>query len=212
LAYEGRFLARSSTLVIKLPRRLLEARVGGVTDMTARIIRPHDDEAGLASALVALLPDHAAGLAPGSEALIRDQVLDLAAVSLMKVSRGGPARISNARSLVLLKVRAAVEARLCDPALSPEAVARAAGFSVRYANAVLAEQDLSILRFIQSRRLERCRQALEDPAHDHRTVSEIAFGWGFSDMTHFGRRFKAAYGRLPSEVRKARRARGASSA
>jgi AraC-like DNA-binding protein len=36
-------------------------------------------------------------------------------------------------------------------------------------------------------------------------VSEIAYGWGFSDMTHFGRRFKAAYGLLPSEYRRANR-------
>jgi AraC-like DNA-binding protein len=42
---------------------------------------------------------------------------------------------------------------------------------------------------------------LEDPLQAHRTLSEIATGWGFSDMTHFGRRFKAAYGVLPSEYR-----------
>ena len=42
------------------------------------------------------------------------------------------------------------------------------------------------------------RKALEDPLQAHRSVSEIAYGWGFSDMTHFGRRFKQAYGVLPS--------------
>ena len=97
------------------------------------------------------------------------------------------------------------EARLTDPALDAETVAAAAGVSVRYANAVLAEHDTSIMRFIQARRLERCRQALDDPSQTHRTVSEIAYGWGFSDMTHFGRKFRAAYGLLPSEHRKARR-------
>jgi AraC-like DNA-binding protein len=70
---------------------------------------------------------------------------------------------------------------------------------VRYANAVLAEHNTSIMRLIQARRLERCRYAFEDPNQAHRTVSEIAYGWGFSDMTHFGRRFKKAYGILPSE-------------
>ena len=37
-------------------------------------------------------------------------------------------------------------------------------------------------------------------------VSEIAYGWGFSDMTHFGRKFRAAFGLLPSEYRRATRA------
>ena len=32
-------------------------------------------------------------------------------------------------------------------------------------------------------------------------VSEIAYGWGFQDMTHFGRRFKRAYGAAPKDYR-----------
>ena len=73
---------------------------------------------------------------------------------------------------------------------------------MRYANAILASEDTSIMRLIQARRLERCRRALEDPLQAHRRVSEIAYGWGFSDMTHFGRKFKAAFGVPPSEYRK----------
>jgi len=80
-----------------------------------------------------------------------------------------------------------------------QAVADAVGVSVRYVNAVLSDHDTSIMRLIQARRLERCRCALEDPNQSHRSLSEIAYGWGFSDMTHFGRRFKKAYGILPSE-------------
>jgi AraC-like DNA-binding protein len=34
------------------------------------------------------------------------------------------------------------------------------------------------------------------------TVSEIAYAWGFSDMTHFGRKFRRVYGLSPSEYRK----------
>jgi AraC-like DNA-binding protein len=48
----------------------------------------------------------------------------------------------------------------------------------------------------------RCQKAFDDPSQTHRTISEIAYGWGFSDMTHFGRKFKAAYGLSPREFRK----------
>ncbi|MBZ9851796.1 helix-turn-helix domain-containing protein [Mesorhizobium sp. CA14] len=111
-------------------------------------------------------------------------------------------RLSSARSLVLVNVRVAVEARLSDPSLDAAAVAAAAGVSVRYANSVLAEDGTSITRLIWSRRLERCRRALEDPKQVHRRLSEIAYSWGFSDMTHFGRSFRAAFGLLPSEYRR----------
>ncbi len=36
----------------------------------------------------------------------------------------------------------------------------------------------------------------------HRMISEIAYGWGFTDMTHFARRFKAAYRLSPSDWRR----------
>jgi AraC family transcriptional activator of tynA and feaB len=98
-------------------------------------------------------------------------------------------------------VRAAVELLLSNPSVGRAEVAQAAGISVRYANALLAEQNTSIARLIQTRRLARCRMALEDPLQKHRTVSDIAYGWGFSDMTHFGRSFKAAYGLSPRDYR-----------
>ena len=110
-------------------------------------------------------------------------------------------RLLHAAPQALMKLRAAVEARLSDAALDSASVAAAAGISVRYANAALAEEGTSIMRLIQARRLARCRSALEDPSQTHRTISEIAYGWGFSDMTHFGRKFRAAYGLLPSECR-----------
>ena len=103
---------------------------------------------------------------------------------------------------MLGQIRAAIEARLADPRLDPQAVADAVGISVRYANAILAEQDTSLKRFILRRRLTRCRRAFEDPNQDHRTVGDIALGWGFSDLTHFTRRFKEVYGIRPSEYRK----------
>ena len=139
--------------------------------------------------------------------MVRDQVLDLLAVSLATVIGAERPRISSAHSLALTTVRAAIEARLTDPALDPGGIAAAAGISVRYANAVLAHEGTSIARLILATRLSRCRKALEDPSQAHRTLSEIATGWGFSDMTYFGRRFKTAYGVLPSEYRALMKAR-----
>jgi AraC family transcriptional regulator, positive regulator of tynA and feaB len=95
-----------------------------------------------------------------------------------------------------------IEARLSDRSLNPADAAAAAGVSIRYANAVLSDEGLSIGELIQSRRLTRCREALADTQQSHRTIKEIAMGWGFSDMTHFGRRFKAISGMAPREYRR----------
>ena len=204
LPYIGRFSARSATLVLKVPRRPFEARTGRTRELTVRSLKPQAAETGLTSALLAALPQYVEGLAPSAEELVRDQVLDLFAMALLKATQQRMPRVSNPRSVVLLNVRAAIDARLTDPSLTPQEVAAAAAVSVRYANDVLEEASTSIQRLIQTRRLARCRQALQDPSQRHRTVSDIAYSWGFSDMTHFGRKFKAAFGVLPSEYRKAR--------
>jgi AraC-like DNA-binding protein len=36
----------------------------------------------------------------------------------------------------------------------------------------------------------------------HRTIGDIAYSWGFSDLSHFARRFKRAYGCTPSDYRR----------
>jgi AraC-like DNA-binding protein len=204
LPYTGTFFAGSRLLLLRVTRSLLDARLGNTREMIARCIKPLDAENSLTSALLATLPAHAGKLGDTAADLVKTQVLDLLAVSFAKTREGRTPGVSSARSLVTMKVRAAVEARLTDPALNTEAVAAAAGVSVRYANAVLADEGTSIGRLIQARRLARCKRALHDARQAHRTVSEIAYGWGFSDMTHFARTFRAAYGVLPSEYRSLR--------
>lgn len=202
LPYAGRFAAGSRMLLLKIPRRLLEARVGKAREMTARSIKPIEGVTGLTSAFLATLPTHEGRLDQAASEIVKDQALDLLALSLAKVMDRRRPRVSSAQSLVLMKLRAAIEARLTDPAVDASTIAAAAGISLRYANAVLAEERMSVMRLLQARRLERCRRALEDPLQANRTVGEIAYDWGFSDMTHFGRKFKATYGLLPSEHRR----------
>jgi AraC family transcriptional activator of tynA and feaB len=202
LPYEGKFSAGVKLLVLKAPRCALEARVGKTTDMVTRSMKPVEAEHRLASVFLAMLPDYAGQLGTAATETVKDQTLDLVAVSLAKALERPRPYLSSAKASALLNVRAAIEARLTDPRLDAETVAAVAGVSVRYANALLAQEGTSIVRLIQSRRLDRCHKALKDPLQAHRTVTEIASGWGFSDMTHFGRRFKVAYGVLPSELRR----------
>lgn len=203
LPYVGRFSSGSKLLLLKVPRSELEARVGKTRDLTIHSLKPLEPEIGLTSAFLAMLPGYTEGIGPGAEAIIKNQTLDLLAISLSKAMETGTPKVSSARSLARLNIRAAIDARLGDPTLGPDTAAAAAGISVRYANAVLAEEATSITRLIQARRLARCRKALEDPFQRHRTVSEIAYGWGFSAMSHFSRTFKAAFGTSPTEYRQA---------
>ncbi len=203
LPYDARFAPNSKTLVIKVPRRELRARIGRNRELIGRRVTAGlaDDE--LALSMAAKLPSLAGMTASTTAEMVSSHALDLIGVSIARTIGSATVRVSNVKALLLGQIRSVVEARLADPDIDGQKVADIVGISVRYANAILAEQDSSLHRLILSRRLSRCRVALGDPDQASRTIAEIAQGWGFSDMTHFGRCFRAAFGASPREYRKA---------
>jgi AraC-like DNA-binding protein len=62
---------------------------------------------------------------------------------------------------------------------------------------------VSVSRWIRTRRLERCRADLRNPALSDLTVTSIALRRGFTDPAHFSRLFRAAFGTTPSQYRRA---------
>jgi AraC family transcriptional regulator, positive regulator of tynA and feaB len=190
------------TLAIKIPRRGLEARLGNLGALTARGIPAEGALAGLASGFLSTLVGRLDTIGESSASAIAGQALDLLALAVSHELNGGETSLSSVRSATLLRLKSVIEAHLREPDLKPARVAAEVGISVRYANALLAEEGTSVERYIQERRLERCRQALEDPAQMHRMIGEIAFSWGFSDLSHFGRRFRAAYAMTPGDCRR----------
>jgi AraC family transcriptional regulator, positive regulator of tynA and feaB len=202
LPYTASVVGDSSIFLLKVPRRAMEVRLGRVRDVTACAVTSARGEQALTSAMLGMLPEQACGLGSVAGEMVREQMLDLVSVCLRGSAENLGARVTSSQALVLTRIRAAIDARIAEPLLAPCSVAEAAGVSVRYASTLLAKQGTSIGRLILERRLLKCRRALEDPTQVHRTVSEIAYGWGFSDMTHFGRKFRAAFGVLPSIYRR----------
>ncbi|WP_426440961.1 helix-turn-helix domain-containing protein [Bradyrhizobium genosp. P] len=201
LPYGAKFLRNSQMLVLKIPRTSLEARVGSARNVAARLITTDRAEDELTSTFSAMMPGLVGKMSAASDEIVANHILDLVAISLAN-TMDNRARVSSAKAIMLTNIGTAIKSRIADPDLDAQTVADVVGISVRYANVLLAEQGTSIGRLILAKRLARCRQSLQDPAQAHRTVSEIAYGWGFSDMTHFGRRFRDAYGVLPNEFRR----------
>jgi len=199
--YIAVFPERSKMLLLKAQRSALDARFGRFSDVTARPLRESGIGA-LAADQLAVLPTYAGIMDSTAQATTLSYILDLIAMSAAKVL-GDASKRSDLRSLAVSRLRACVEARLDDPLLDPSSIAAAAGFSVRYAQALLADQGTSIMRLVQSRRIEKCKSALTDPTQSHRTVGDIAFAWGFADLTHFSRVFKAHVGMTAGEYRRA---------
>ena len=85
--------------------------------------------------------------------------------------------------------------------LDVDQTAAALGVSSRYVNDLLSDEGTSFQRYVLTERLARCQRDLASPVLAHRHVSEIAFAWGFNDLSHFGRVFRERYGLSPRDYR-----------
>lgn len=80
-------------------------------------------------------------------------------------------------------------------------IAQAHGISPRYLHAICSANGTSCERELIRVRLERAQRLLLDPTESNRSIDDIAWQCGFSDTSHFRRRFRAVFGVTPSEMR-----------
>ncbi|MEU0387737.1 helix-turn-helix domain-containing protein [Streptomyces chartreusis] len=102
---------------------------------------------------------------------------------------------------LLQHVLAYARTHLTEPDLTAARVAHAHNISVRALYRLCARAGLSLEQWIIEQRLEGARAALVSPVGRTRTVASVARAWGFTDPSHFTRRFKAAYGVTPRQWR-----------
>jgi AraC family transcriptional activator of tynA and feaB len=95
---------------------------------------------------------------------------------------------------------------LGDPELSPRTVAGRFGISVRTLHLRFGKVGRSFGRWVLESRLDRCREALRDPRQATCSISEIAYRWGFNDLSHFDKVFRARFGMTPRQWRRAAQA------
>ena len=94
-----------------------------------------------------------------------------------------------------------IETQLAEQTLAPVAIAAMAGISVRHLHRLFAAKGCTVLEWIRERRLEHCRSDLADPRLSRRSITDIAFSWGFSDSAHFSHCFRKEFGTSPRQFR-----------
>ena len=89
--------------------------------------------------------------------------------------------------------------------MDANAIARGVNLSPRHVYELFSEDEQSLMKSVWTKRLELCKRDLAEPRLQSKTVGEIAFTWGFSNVSHFSRAFKAEFGLGPREFRKSAR-------
>jgi len=94
-----------------------------------------------------------------------------------------------------------IREHLRDPDLSIDQISAALNCTKRYLHMLFSDRGTTIGDYIRRARLQNCRQELETQAG--KTITDIAFSWGFSSSSHFSRVFRNYFGVVPSAVHKA---------
>lgn len=102
----------------------------------------------------------------------------------------------------------ALQRSLADIALTRNATAsdlgRAHGISLRYVHAIFAANDTTFGNELIRLRLEKAHSLLANERFASLSIDEISWQCGFSDASHFRRRFRSRFGVTPSAFRRER--------
>jgi AraC-like DNA-binding protein len=199
--YEEIVLEDLSYLSVLLPRNIVRSRFAGYESITAVRFGPELPYSKLARDFLLSLSSVSDSIEQTSAAHLGSVAFDLIMAALWERSdrKGTPHNVF--RSAQFQRAREFIDQHLQDPLLSLSMVAAALGVSIRYIRYLLSEQGFHYRNYVLERRLDRCARDLEDPRLAHRSVTTIAYSWGFSDGAHFSRSFKVVHGMSPREYR-----------
>lgn len=199
--FELNFDAAFDVWVFGFPRHLVRLAEHERRRLAAQSVNCRTGLAGVASRALqdlALHSEELGGEPPGSVlSMANDLVVTLFREHLSKSSELGGAM----HATVPLRVKHYIDQRLADPALGPDEVAAAFGISTRYLHRLFESEHETVAQYIRDRRLERCRLQLLDPRFSGHTISTLAYGCGFGDLSGFNRAFKSKYGMTPRQLR-----------
>ena len=179
--------------VVIVPHDLAFARGIRLDRLSAQRFSARTGVGRLAADLIHSTFGELATIAPDCEDDLASSLLNLMFLSL-------PNEAAHASEALRYRIESYIRDQIRDPDLSIDQIASALRCSKRYLHMAFAASDRSIADHIWTTRLDGCRGDLE--RRSDRTISEIAFAWGFSSSAHFSRAFRKRFGVTPSEFRR----------
>ncbi|MEV5151382.1 helix-turn-helix domain-containing protein [Streptomyces werraensis] len=189
-------------LVLRFPRPLLPFPARDLGRLSAVTIPGAQGIGALCSAFLLQLARHMHEFSPADTGRLSALTLDVLIAALADALDTQAAVSPHTRQRALMaQIRAFILDNLCDPQLTPDAIAAAHHISLRYLHKLFQQEGQTVAGFIRERRLEQCRRDLANPRLAARPIHAIAARWGFTSPAHFSQAFRAAYGLSPRQYR-----------
>ena len=191
--FRAEFSTGGRRAVAKLPRQMIDHRAPWLGRRPLHRIPADAQFADLArDHLIALTaedvpPDDSASIVLADNL---SNLLALAGATDILPSRMAP-------DLQLEAILAFCRQNLHDSELTPQRVAAHFGISLRTVHLRFELIGQTFRRWLLEHRLDACMAALRDERQRDTNVSEIAYRWGFNDLSHFNKVFRARFNTTP---------------
>ena len=184
--------------VVIVPKDLLQERGFRLAKMSPRKLSARSGTGRIAYDFVHATFDEASKLSPSSASGVADSLIDLLLLPLREADamfdRVGP-------EAMYVRAQAFIREHLRDPDLSIDQISAELGCTKRYLHMLFSDRGMTVSDYIWNARLQHCRHELE--THGGKTITDVAFSWGFSSSSHFSRVFRKYFGVVPSSIDKA---------
>jgi len=184
--------------VVIVPTELLQERGFHSAKMPACKLTARTGTGRIAHDFMHAAFGEAPKLSPHTALGVADTLIDLLLLPLREagtaLDRGGPV-------VLYERAQAFIHEHLRDPDLSIDQTSAALGCTKRYLHMLFSDRGMTVSDYIWQARLQNCRHELE--AQGGKTITDVAFSWGFSSSSHFSRVFRKYFGIAPSSIHKA---------
>ncbi|NKB38731.1 MAG: helix-turn-helix domain-containing protein [Gammaproteobacteria bacterium] len=136
-----------------------------------------------------------------SRILLAESVINLICGAL---NESFPDSVNHCDSTTMYReqIKTFILGHLRDPDLSVPMIAAELNISSRYVHKLFSNQESSVSEYIRQLRLENCKRELISERNKERSITHIAFSWGFNSAAHFSYVFKQQFGLSASEYRR----------
>ena len=205
LPYEFSHRDPAALWVLKIPSAVLRARISRPERLATLQFDASRSVGALFVDTLRLTAARIEEIDEPARAVTGKHLIDLLAMAIESDERVMMGHSSSVRNAHLLRCENFVRARLGDTRLTPQMVADGCGISLRYLHQIFEGEGSTVCAYIRNQRLLMCDAMLRD-ANCRKSISEIAYQWGFNDQAQFSRNYRSRFGCTPSDVRAVSRA------
>ncbi|MDC3735067.1 helix-turn-helix domain-containing protein [Pseudomonas syringae pv. syringae] len=184
-------------IVLTVPRKLLLQHIPSAERLVCRTL---DGRSALGRVAAVVLTEawNAEGLSDPLSERLNASLLDVLSTAFDSVFGDTDIRRQSHQMQQLQRIKQFLLNNLPDTGLTAENIALATHVSPRTLNRLFAQEGTTAIRWLWQQRLSACHDALLK--RHVRRVSDAALNFGFTNLSHFSRAFKNAYGIPPQQL------------